>query len=324
MPQRHLHWILAMTMTRDEQIADSLLTRQIDIVRVEVSINADCIYKLEQLQQQIELLLGAANLSTLTKVQLNTLLSQVKELIKAFYEDLSNTMQQLASDLANDEVNYLVASLLVLGVPNTANLKSQNGKNILVGGLTLQEIFNAQYGQIFISLKQQIRVGSINGEKPDLTNTFKKAKNWIKATTPTITNSIINNVIYQYGLHNSAAMGWRHISVMDAHTSVLCAVRNGALWDKEQNPVNHALAFQIPPLHNRCRSRLVPVFDLNADFTGVTAANWVSKRSLKQLQEQFGRGLGFMLKNKQITLSDAIKNGGLQPMTLKELREKTP
>ena len=54
----------------------------------------------------------------------------------------------------------------------------------------------------------------------------------------------------------------------------------------------------------------------------MTGEKWINSRSLTQLQEQFGKGIGKMLKTGKVNVSDIVKNGGLQSMTLNELREK--
>lgn len=50
--------------------------------------------------------------------------------------------------------------------------------------------------------------------------------------------------------------------------------------------------------------------------------DWVQGRTLAQLQEQFGKGIGQMLHDGTISLHDAVRRGGLVPMTLRELQEK--
>ncbi len=66
---------------------------------------------------------------------------------------------------------------------------------------------------------------------------------------------------------------------------------------------------------------LVPA-SLDEPFEGITGDDWVNSRSLKELQEQFGVGIGQMLHDGTISLHDAVRQGGLVPMTLKELRDK--
>lgn len=56
-------------------------------------------------------------------------------------------------------------------------------------------------------------------------------------------------------------------------------------------------------------------------FDGISGEDWVKSRTLEQLQEQFGVGIGQMLHDGKITLADAVKSGGLKPMTLKELQD---
>ena len=61
---------------------------------------------------------------------------------------------------------------------------------------------------------------------------------------------------------------------------------------------------------------------LDDEFNGISGEDWVESRTLAQLQEQFGQGVGQMLHDGTISLHDAVRNGGLQPMTLNELKQK--
>lgn len=83
--------------------------------------------------------------------------------------------------------------------------------------------------------------------------------------------------------------------------------------------MNHHLPFARPPLHPHCRSMLVP-------FTGfddvlMSGDDWVKTRTLEQLQAQFGKGVGQLLHNGTINLSQAVKHGGLQVATLGDLKK---
>lgn len=64
------------------------------------------------------------------------------------------------------------------------------------------------------------------------------------------------------------------------------------------------------------------MFDLAAPFHGITGEDWVKGRTLPQLQEQFGHGIGRMLHDGKISLADAVRSDGLASVTLAELRER--
>ena len=65
------------------------------------------------------------------------------------------------------------------------------------------------------------------------------------------------------------------------------------------------------------------MFDLAAPFHGITGEDWVKGRTLPQLQEQFGHGIGQMLHDGKISLADAVRSDGLASVTLAELKQKT-
>lgn len=192
-------------------------------------------------------------------------------------------------------------------------------KRLLVGGLNIKEALQLQKLNLMAKIKALINGAVIDGVKPDLTALFKRAKQYLQTTAHTWANTVSNGVLSAWG--KNRVSGWRHISVLDSRTSLVCTARHGKLWDKKHQPIGHDWVFHVPPLHPNCRSMLVPA-SLDEPFEGITGDDWVNSRSLKELQEQFGVGIGQMLHDGTISLHDAVRQGGLVPMTLDELHKK--
>ena len=302
-------------MTTDQQIANDLIKRQLDTIRVEIGLENELLSQVEQLKKDITALIAGVDLTTLTKAQLNELLKRIEKAINDFYADCTEQMQQTINDIGDNEARYL-PRLFILATDGNSGIKILSDAQItsltagiLLGGLTLKETFAVQEAQLFNAVKRQIRTGAVDGVIPELAGVFKKTNNWIKATVPTATGAIRNQIIYAFGRINSKVKGWQHYSIIDERTS-------------DKQPIGHDQIFQLPPLHCRCRSSVLPLTDLQAESDGMTNEKWINSRSLAQLQEQFGKGIGKMLKSGEVTIADIVKNGGLQPMTLTELKEK--
>lgn len=315
-------------MTTDQQIANDLIKRQLDTIRVEIGLENELLSQVEQLKKDITTLIAGVDLTTLTKAQLNELLKRIEKAINDFYADCTEQMQQTINDIGDNEARYL-PRLFISATDGNSGIKILSDAQItsltagiLLGGLTLKETFAVQEAQLFNAVKRQIRTGAVDGVIPDLAGVFKKTNNWIKATIPTATGAIRNQIIYAFGRINSKVKGWQHYSIIDERTSAICFSRNHLIWDKDKQPIGHDQIFQLPPLHCRCRSSVLPLTDLQAESDGMTNEKWINSRSLAQLQEQFGKGIGKMLKSGEVTIADIVKNGGLQPMTLAELKEK--
>ena len=315
-------------MTTDQQIANDLIKRQLDTIRVEIGLENELLSQVEQLKKDITVLIAGVDLTTLTKAQLNELLKRIEKAINDFYAACTEQMQQTINDIGDNEVRYL-PRLFISATDGNSGIKILSDAQItsltagiLLGGLTLKETFAVQEAQLFNAVKRQIRTSAVNGNLPDIATVFKKSGNWIKATVPTATGAIRNQIIYAFGRINSKVKGWQHYSIIDERTSAICFSRNHLIWDKDKQPIGHDQIFQLPPLHCRCRSSVLPLTDLQAGFDGMTSEKWINSRSLAQLQEQFGKGIGKMLKSGEVTIADIVKNGGLQPMTLTELKEK--
>ncbi|WP_338809507.1 hypothetical protein V6667_02655 [Neisseria leonii] len=192
-----------------------------------------------------------------------------------------------------------------------------------MGGLTVGEALAAQAQGLKTRLKQAVRTAAGIGQVPEtVADTFRRKARDLAVFSQTWIGSLAKQIHYAAGKANPRVKGWRHLSVLDGRTGSVCLSRHGKTWDKSGMAQGHGSAFALPPLHINCRSRLVSVFDLDEPFDGMDGGAWVKRRTLAQLQAQFGKGVGQMLYDGEIGLADAVKSGGLVPMTLRELKAK--
>lgn len=300
-----------------DQITQRMIERQVDIMRYELGLQNEMQRRLDNLRDRIETRLAGLNLTELSKTQLNSLLEWVENEIDACYRDFEMVINENLKSLAVDESKFL--EILFAGLAAGTLLQE-----FLIGGLTVEEALGAQKINTINGVKRKIRTAAIDGVKCDFKSVFKRAEVYSKSFIPTAVSAVRNQIAYTAGELNPLVEGWRHVSVLDDHTSSVCAVRNGLIWDSAHEPVDHDLVFQVPPLHYNCRSQLVLITDLQAarDAPRSSIDDWVKSRSLQSLQAQFGVVIGRFLKNGTLKLSDIIKNGGLEPMTLAEVRLK--
>lgn len=313
-------------MNINEQVVHDLLTRQIDLMRYERSVRGEVLQQLERMQREIEAKLRQHDLDALSKREMVVLLAEIQEILRRDYDTASGSLN--TAEVVDDEAEWLFAWLTAAAaaynLPTPRRLPENRRRelhNLLVGGLTVAEAFAKQRDDLFSRLKAQIRTDALDAAVTDTAALFRRARQYAEATTATWISAVANQTAYWVGMVNPLIKGWRHISVLDAHTSSVCLLRHGKLWDKRKTPIGHDLVFKVPPVHVHCRSRLVWVMSLDDEFNGISGEDWVESRTLAQLQEQFGQGVGQMLHDGTISLHDAVRNGGLQPMTLNELKQ---
>nr|DAT12098.1 MAG TPA: putative head morphogenesis protein [Caudoviricetes sp.] len=319
-------------MNIDEQAIHDLLTRQIDLMRFERSVARDALRQLERMQEEVEANLRRRELSALNRRDLERLLSEIDAVLAHYYGLIGGMVQEAQTEVVADEHEWLLwwlgglsAAYVLDGAvkPLPAARLADLSAHALVGGLTLSEAVTAQRRGLFDVLKRTVRLAAADGASfDDVADVFKRQAAQLRTLTRTWAGSIQGAVHYAFGSINPLVKGWRHVAVLDGHTSGMCTARHGLVWDKKKQPIGHAYPFRRPPLHPNCRSRLAFVFDLAAPFHGITGEDWVKGRTLPQLQEQFGHGIGQMLHDGKISLADAVRSDGLASVTLAELKRK--
>ena len=320
-------------MNIDTQTVHDLVTRQIDLMRYERSVRRDVLKQLALMQAEVEGRLKRKDLSELTRRELNALLSDIETILSRDYDLIADRLKTEQAAAVEDESAWLWAWLAALAVSQQAEPKPLSetavkslSDGLLVGGLTVAEAIAGQKAALMQQIKQAVRVAAVSGADAaaDVADLFKRKARDLTAVTATWIGTLSAEVHYAFGKVNPLVKGFRHVSVLDGKTSSVCTARHGLVWDKNHNPIGHSYPFRRPALHPHCRSKLVFVFEPDAEFEGVTGEDWVKGRTLEQLQEQFGKGVGEMLHRRIITLNDAVRSDGLQAATLKEISRKRP
>ena len=319
-------------MNIDEQAVHDLLTRQIDLLRFERSLARDVLRQLARMREDVEERLRRRDLAELNHRELERLLADISAILAHYYGLIGNDMAKVQRQTVEDESDWLFWWLGALAAdfalsgnvkPLSDTARADIGKNVLTGGLTLGEALASLRRNLFESLMRTVRLAAAGGAAlADVGDVFRRHFVSVRTFTRTLVGSVSNTVRSAFGSANGMVKGWRHISVLDAKTSGMCTARNGLMWDRQKKPIGHDYPFAKPPLHPNCRSMLIIVFDADAPFDGVSGEDWVKSRSLPQLQEQFGKGVGQMLHDGKISLADAVRSDGLAAVTLADLRRK--
>lgn len=319
-------------MNIDEQAVHDLLTRQIDLLRFERSLARDVLRQLARMREDVEERLRRRDLAELNRRELERLLADISAILAHYYGLIGNDMAKVQQQTVEDESDWLFWWLGALAAdfalsgnvkPLSDTARADIGKNVLTGGLTLGEALASSRRNLFELLMRTVRLAAAGGAAlADVGDVFRRHFVSVRTFTRTWMSSVSNTVRSAFGSANGMVKGWRHISVLDAKTSGMCTARNGLMWDRQKKPIGHDYPFAKPPLHPNCRSMLIIVFDADAPFDGVSGEDWVKSRSLPQLQEQFGKGVGQMLHDGKISLADAVRSDGLASVTLAELKQK--
>lgn len=306
-------------MNLNQQAIHDFITRQLDLLRYEKTVRAEIFSLLDTMQTSVAEKLGNPNAQAV--------IDGVEKILNDGYALVLKALDVLP--VLDAEFLWLYGWLGGLAtayklrdkiVPFTKKAVNKIAQSFTLGGLTLPESVCKQRDDLLLKLKSLVRSADDKLGFGDLTDTFNRAKQYAQTLSKTWINAVQNTAHEAFGRVNPLVKAYRHVSVLDGDTSAVCTLRNGLLWNKKHEPIGHKEVFKRPPLHPNCRSKLVYVFNLKDEFQGISGDDWVKSRSLKELQEQFGVGIGQMLFDGKIKLRDAVD--GLKPLTLTELKGK--
>jgi SPP1 gp7 family putative phage head morphogenesis protein len=189
---------------------------------------------------------------------------------------------------------------------------------------------------------QIVRDGYMFGEETDtvtqrimdLTGTQQRQASTLART---ITNHVAinarNMVIRQNG---GVIQGYKWISILDAHTSLICASRDGTFYeDKDENPK--------PPAHFNCRSTIAFLvndqYDLGKDYIGRRPAQgprggktvrestnyekWLRRQPVAFQEDVLGKAKATLFRRGKLSIDRFVDDSG-KVLSLQELKELEP
>ena len=138
----------------------------------------------------------------------------------------------------------------------------------------------------------------------------------------TITNqarTVIDTVFAHGAALTAAAIAsaianeYEWVSVMDAHTSTICANRNGQRYQYGQGPQ--------PPAHLNCRSHTVPVIE-SGDIPHISYYNWARGQSEFFLIDVYSSDVADALRNGKSKAADFAAYRATKPLSLSQFASK--
>ncbi|HDR1425213.1 TPA: minor capsid protein [Pasteurella multocida] len=340
-------------MTVDEQLEHLLTDHKILLFRYDASLRKEIAKKLNEMQRKMILRISSVGIESLSKRELVKLLSEIKEIVKEYYQTIYH--------FTDDELQALlpIEALAVWEIYNTAvkfdlfnkipdyKLKANKTAQI-VAGSPLSDWFDKQGGDLSFKFSGLIRQGILDGkatsriitEVNELMVHSRRSAETLVRTAVMKVNDEAHKLLRDENM--DIIKGEQHISTLDTRTSEVCRARDGLVWDLNQKPVgDHKVPYQRPPLHPNCRSTLRLImkswrelgFDVDeipestrASMDGQVKANityedWLKNKTKAQQDEILGKGKADLWRNGVITFRDMLDQSG-RPLTLKELREQ--
>lgn len=251
---------------------------------------------LKQLEEELVAeLRDNPRLTEYTKRRYEALINQNRSTIGGTYKTIEANHQAFLENVAGLGGKGTANVFASIGIPldsvalTTEQLKSL-ASNALIEGAPSRAWWAKQDANLRDSFAQQMRIGYASGETVDQlvqrvrgtatgvksaylvdgqTKWYHEFEGGIMDTGTRQAQALVRTSVQQISSDAKMAVfqanadilkGVTWVSTLDSRTTLLCASRDGLMWDLEGKPIGHDLPFLGgPPAHWGCRSTLAPV-----------------------------------------------------------------
>lgn len=342
-------------MNLSDKLADSAVTRQIRLQRYSAGLRNRVISLLEDAATDIiAKLSGAKELTTFSRDRLTKQLSDIRQLIDKYYQDITGLTAVELQDLARIEaewtlktINTAVGAEIVSSMPSEKVL-GELAKDTLIMGAPSAEWWKRQSGDFQFRFVNEMRMGLAQGEtNAQLVKRVRSVETISKRNAEALVRTSVSAVASEarrqtYRENDDVVKGIQQVSTLDGRTTDICIAYAGASWDLDGNPINGT---KLPyngglPRHWGERSSEIPItktfrelgLDIDefpkgtrSSMDGEVAADLTFDAFLKGKSKSFqddllGRGRAELWRDGKITLQQLVGGDG-NPLTLEQLRK---
>ena len=338
----------------EQQIADDLTARSIDLLRLSAGEIAVVLDLLQVMQKELTAKLAAETLTEFGKAATKALLKETKEVIIRYYSQAQLSFEATLTGLGAAEAQFAARTLTAtFGVQLGAGLPTETYlatlvKNTLIQGAPSAAWWERQAGDTAFRFANEVRQGLAQGEtnaqiisrvrEEVLQTSRRNAAALVQTSVQTVANEARMATFEENG---DVVKGYVWLSTLDGRTSTICIARSGLRWNKDGTPVGHSVPFRRPPAHWNCRSVLTPWtktfrelgIDIDepepttrASMDGPVSASTTFEQFLDRKGAAFqddllGPGRAQLYRSGKITLQDLLDQNG-RPLTLEQLNAK--
>ncbi len=259
-----------MPTSKDDQLADDILARQIMLFRYTASEKARVLAILKRMEEDlVELLFNSGTkLTTLDRADKARLLAQAQKLIADYYGETSDTVAANLATLGQVEAGATAKSLgeafqgaIVPALPSAAVFRRLVDAT-LIQGAPSADWWKRQAGDVAFRFKSAVAQGLAQAETNDQIirrvrgraagfsmvdgkrvyrytgGVMEVARNNAAALVQTSVQAIANQSrMDTFEANADVIKGYRQLSTLDGHTTLECIAYSGAEWDIKKQPI---------------------------------------------------------------------------------------
>ncbi len=259
--------------------ADALVEHQIALLRAAGGITAQIAAVLESVEADLIRQLSGADLSTASRIRLENLLTNAREIIGNMYREVAalhaSTIDKIIANEAK-AIRFIADNVVGVdifkGIAPDSVLRNLT-QQVLIEGAPSSEWWGRQAGDMSFRFAQQVRMGIANGEtnaqiisriigNSKQSGIMEASKAQAEALVRTSIMSAATAARMEVFQANSDIIkGVQQISTLDSRTTDVCIAYDHQSWDLNGKPINGTkLPFDDgPPRHWNCRSTLIPI-----------------------------------------------------------------
>lgn len=355
-------------MEPDEIIADALIGRTVDMFRFTAHERAAVLQILKRLEEDLlELLVfSGRKLTDATRAEKAALLKQAQTLIADYYGEAGDMIGRNLAGLGELEGEATAASIaagfagaIKPALPPQGFFKSLIS-NTLIEGAPSADWWKRQAGDTAFRFANEVRQGVAAAETnaqilrrirgtTSTPGVMAVSRHNAAALVQTSVQTVANASRFEtFKANDDVIKGWRQLSTLDGHTTVICVAYSGKEWNKKLEPIGHDLPFVSAkgalsgtPRHWNCRSLMSVITKTFAELgidlpefrpttrsasggpvaASTTFEQFIDRKGAKFADELLGPGRADLYRDKKITLSQLLDQSG-RPLSLAELRKR--
>ena len=341
-------------MPLSKVLFDSTVELHLDMERVAIESRATIIELLQNLEK--ELIAKVANgVTDWSKARIAKQLSEADAVIRQYYDDAAGIARDTTTSVAQVSASATATSLsaavggqVAIGVlPTAAYLETLAG-NTIIQGAVQADWWERQAGDAAFKFQSAVRQGLVGAETtPQIVKRVRDVLDISKRNAETLVHTSVQSVANTtrekiFADNDDVMSGKEWSSALDRKTCPTCGALDGKRWTTDGKPINHSMAYQIPPKHFRCRCSMVPVLktwaelginmdelpdgtraSMEGQVNDKTFEDWLRRKTESDptfADRTLGKGRAELWRNGKITMDQMISGG--QPLTLSELRNK--
>jgi SPP1 gp7 family putative phage head morphogenesis protein len=323
------------------------IEQTIKTLRVASGEKAQAVQKVKELRKELVALVADQDLKGLNRTRINSVLNESEKIIDAFYLNYTTSFNTDLIELSSHTVKTIHDEYITIGIPATlpaASIISTAIDDAVIESIPLKSWWEKQSTGFIDKYNSKIKQGIIQGETTTqivgrIKDIAQIQEQQIAALVQTSVMSIMNKSRETYYKNNGVSTGYKQISTLDSHTSLICISYSGAKWSLDYKPIDNSPPYNGGcPRHVRCRSTIVDIKpsmfpDLEtgklkdirtraSEFgqvgKNITFDDFLNMKDKAGQDKLLGKGRADLWRSGKITLRDLVDQTG-RPLTIKEL-----